>query len=268
MDRVVTGGAPISNDLLSDFRAIVPNADVMILYGSTEAEPMAHIEARDILFPKYEKKNEDGLVEDGVNVGHFADGIEAKFIRIHKDRIELENDDWTPYEIARGGVGELLVSGLHVCKRYYNNVEATKDTKVYETSGKVWHRTGDLGYQDDYDQVWIVGRVHNVIVRKNIAHFPVKAEIILKRVGFVEKSAFVGLQDETFGEKTWAVVSPKKPMTDEEKTSGIEEIRKALAMYDIPADHIAITEDIPMDPRHHSKVEYPILREKIMNGDL
>ncbi|HOD39080.1 MAG TPA: AMP-binding protein, partial [Candidatus Wallbacteria bacterium] len=39
--RVITGGAPISNDTLELFRKAVPNAEVWVLYGSTEVEPIA-----------------------------------------------------------------------------------------------------------------------------------------------------------------------------------------------------------------------------------
>lgn len=268
MERVVTGGAPVSNDLLSGFLKVVPKSDVMLLYGSTEAEPMAHIEAKDILWPKYKKTTTDEMVEEGVNVGFFADDLDAKFVKIHKERIELEADDWTSWEIKDGEVGELLVSGLHVCKRYYNNIEATKDTKVYESNGKVWHRTGDLAYKDEHDQVWLVGRVHNTIIRNGQALFPVKVEILLKRIDWIEKSAFVGIPDKNLGEKAYAVVAPSRELSEAEKKKCVENIQAALNSYNIPVDGILITSDIPMDPRHHSKVEYPILRERIISGDI
>ena len=47
--RVVTGGAPISRDNVRDFLRIAPRAACWVLYGSTEVEPMAHIEAREML---------------------------------------------------------------------------------------------------------------------------------------------------------------------------------------------------------------------------
>jgi len=67
--RVITGGAPISNDVLALFRKAVPNAKIWVLYGSTEAEPITHIEVEDILNPKH--GSPDG---EGVNVGHFCRG--------------------------------------------------------------------------------------------------------------------------------------------------------------------------------------------------
>jgi acyl-CoA synthetase (AMP-forming)/AMP-acid ligase II len=268
LKRVVTGGAPVSNDLLTGFLKVVPESDVMLLYGSTEAEPMAHIEAKEILFPRHARKINGGMVEEGVNVGFFADDLDAKFVKIHKGRIELGEDGWEPWELMDGEPGELLVSALHVCKRYYNNTEATKDTKVYEPDGKVWHRTGDIGYRDEHGQVWIVGRVHNIIVRDGKPQFPVRVEIALKRIEPVEKSAFVGIPDSVLGEKAHAVVKPSRDLTQDEKQTLIKNIEQDLAQYGIPHDGVIVTDDIPMDPRHHSKVEYPILRQRIISGDL
>ena len=268
MKRVVTGGAPVSNDLLKELLKVVPKAKVMLLYGSTEVEPMAHIEAQEILFPRHAKSHDDGKVEQGVNVGFFAEALETKFVRIHKGRIILEEDDWAPWEMTEGEVGELLVSGLHVCKRYYNNVEATQETKVYESTGKVWHRTGDLARQDRHGQVWLVGRVHNTIVRNGKTLFPVRVEIALKRIDAIEKAAYVGVPDPLQGEKAYVVVTPAKPFLHGEKAQCMAAITQVLESYKVPADGIIVTDTIPMDPRHHSKVEYPILRDRIMTGEI
>jgi hypothetical protein len=41
------------------------------------------------------------------------------------------------------------------------------------------------------------------------------------------------------------------------------EVREALSSEGIVLDRVVFVEEIPMDPRHHSKVEYQKLREKI-----
>src|SRR5690606_5025842 len=75
--RIVTGGAPVSKDDLEKTLKIAPQSDVLVLYGSTEVEPMAHIEARDMLT---QSENPDPeWVEEGVNVGHFDDGLQVRF---------------------------------------------------------------------------------------------------------------------------------------------------------------------------------------------
>jgi acyl-CoA synthetase (AMP-forming)/AMP-acid ligase II len=262
--RVVTGGAPISNDDLRAFKKVAPETEIWVLYGSTEVEPIAHIEAKDSL--RQEAEGSDPL--NGVNVGHFAEGLQYKFICVNRGPIELKNNSWKGLEVSKGEVGEIVVEGLHVCKSYFNYPEATKATKIIDGDGKVWHRTGDLGYLDSKGQVWLVGRVHNAICRGGEWLFPVKAEILLKRLPFAKNVAFLGMVDDELGEKTCAVVSAKNP-EDLTKASHLsEQIRQSLQANGIPVDYALVLDEIPMDPRHHSKVEYGVLRDRLIDDGL
>ncbi|MCB0166660.1 MAG: AMP-binding protein, partial [Anaerolineae bacterium] len=48
LKKIFTGGAPVFPRLLDQLRELAPNAEVVAVYGSTEAEPMAKISAADI----------------------------------------------------------------------------------------------------------------------------------------------------------------------------------------------------------------------------
>jgi len=256
--RIITGGAPISNETLALMKKAVPQSEIWVLYGSTEVEPIAHIEATDILHPRH---GEAGT--DGVNVGHFAHGLEYRFIKIKKTNISLANDDWTPLEVKKGEVGELVVAGLHVCKSYYNDPDAIAKTKVIESNGKVWHRTGDLARLDAQNNVWLVGRVHNAILRGEQMLFPVKVEMLLKRHPAVKQAAFIGMPDEKLGEKAWALVQ-LHDLNDPNKDRILAELATELDKAAVPFDHAGTVDNIPMDPRHHSKVEYGVLRDALL----
>ena len=41
--KLFTGGAPVFPRLLDQMQTFAPNAEVVALYGSTEAEPIAHV---------------------------------------------------------------------------------------------------------------------------------------------------------------------------------------------------------------------------------
>lgn len=258
--RVVTGGAPITNEDLRGFKQIAPQTDIWVLYGSTEVEPIAHIEANDLLDPEHLPTDRDF----GVNVGHFVDDLDYKFIRIHPGDIELDDGRWHGWEVDDGEVGEIVVAGPHVCKSYYNNPEATQKTKIVDGDNTVWHRTGDLGYCDQHGRVWLVGRVHNAIRRGDEWVFPVQAEIVLKNLSFTDRVAFLGIPDDELGEATYAAVSLSENTNDAENYE--DEIHIALDADDIPVDEVVIMDDIPMDPRHQSKVEYDQLRQHILDG--
>ncbi|MDD5195576.1 MAG: AMP-binding protein, partial [Candidatus Omnitrophica bacterium] len=119
--RVVTGGAPVSKDNVRDFKAIAPGAEILVLYGSTEVEPIAHIEAGEML------RGQDKC--QGVNVGRISEDLDYKFIKIWRKSVELGPKGWQEWEVETGKPGELVVSGAHVCENYYNNPEAFKSTK-------------------------------------------------------------------------------------------------------------------------------------------
>lgn len=262
--RIVTGGAPVSRDDIVASKEIAPNAEILVLYGSTEVEPMAHIEAKDMLAQKTGEEDPK-FVANGVNVGKFDSGLEVKYIKIINDPIEITNDDqWADIEVPQGEVGEIIVSGEHVCQKYFNNEEATKKTKIKDNRGRVWHRTGDLGRTDEHGDLWLVGRVHNAINRKGTYQFPVRAEFVMKKCDDINKAAYLGLPDEKLGEKTVAVYSVKE---DCGKAKDIvrKEIEDLLQYNDIICDHIQEVEDIPMDPRHHSKVEYEVLKKSLQS---
>ena len=261
--RIITGGAPVSFDDVKRMKSVATNAQILVLYGSTEVEPMAEIEATEMLNQTMPKDPE--LVEDGVNVGHIDLGLNYRFIHINQDTILVhKKSDWDKLVCPEGSVGELIVAGEHVCERYFNNEEAFFKAKIKDENGIVWHRTGDLGYLDDHKNLWIVGRVHNAIKRADVWYFPVKAEIILKKFPFIHRAAFFGVPDKAVGEKVYAVFTTEKGYSDIENYK--KEIKRVLLKNKFIVDEVIFTDEIPMDPRHHSKVEYGVLRDKLLGS--
>lgn len=259
LKRIVTGGAPVSRDDVKRIKEAAPNAEILVLYGSTEVEPMAHIEAKDMLEQKGSSDIE--IVEPGVNVGKFDSGLEVKYIKIVDGPISISsNSEWDNYEVSKGSPGEIIVSGEHVCRNYYNNQEAFIKTKIVDDRGRVWHRTGDLGFEDERGDLWLVGRVHNAINRGGEYCFPVRAEIVMKKISPILHAAYLGVEDEKLGEKTVAVFSVKENESIDQAKS---EVERLLQKNEIIFDSVIHIDEIPMDPRHHSKVEYHVLRSRL-----
>ena len=258
ISRVLTGGAPISETDILRFMEIAPNSKNWILYGSTEVEPISYIESQEMIsinIPKWAN-----ITKIGVNVGKIDKELNHKFINIEAGNFD-ENVKVKKIEVKEGEVGELIVSGENVCQEYYKNEDAFSRTKIKDEDGTVWHRTGDLARIDKSGFLWIVGRKHNVIKQGNEYFFPVRPEIILKDLPHIVNAAYLDIEHNN---KNSIIVV----VTLERKDGAIEKlcrkkITKVFKKEKLPLDEIVFMEEIPMDVRHHSKVDYNKLRQKL-----
>lgn len=251
--RVVTGGAPIGLADVRAFERAFPDAELHILYGSTEVEPIAHLLASEM------PTEEAG----GVCLGDPSAELRTKFVRPHRGPIALGPQGWAPWERDPIEGGELLVSGAHVCPGYFRNPGAFARAKVVDSTGRVWHRTGDVCRLDGDGRLWMLGRVHNALQRAGRLLFPVEPELLMKELPFVERAAYVGVPDAELGEAAYAVFTVADGRSEEhmERT-----VRGVLTDRGIPVDEVVAAKHIPMDPRHHSKVDADALRTELTEG--
>jgi len=245
--RLLTGGATVSDAQLRSWRKVLPNPELLVVYGSTEAEPVAHLTAEERL----------GAVNDlrpktpGYCVGHPSERVRTKLIRIHDGPVDQ------PEELPPGEIGELTVTGDHVCRDYYRNPQAVRDNKITDPDGTVWHRMGDTGSFDTAGRFWIAGRVHSTIHRRGGLVHPQLAEQAARGDDErIRRIAAVGLPDPA-GEERAVVVVETAEAGEEMK----EDIRERLAAVGIEIDEIVLTrEPLPVDPRHNSKIDYGRVR--------
>lgn len=86
------------------------------------------------------------------------------------------------------GIGEIVVKGPNVMLGYYENEEATK--KVLKDG---WFYTGDLGYLDKQEYLYITGRKKDVIVLKNGKNvYPEELETLVARIDGVKECMVYG----------------------------------------------------------------------------
>ena len=252
--RILTGGAPVSDAQLRAWRRVFPETEILVVYGSTEAEPVAHLMAEERL----SAVNPDRPRAPGFCAGRPGERVRAKIVRIHPGPIELSPRGWSEWEIQPGEIGELVVSGDHVCRDYYRNPDAVRENKIVDGDA-VWHRMGDTGSFDDEGRFWIAGRVHSTIRRGGeLVHPQLVEQAAWGEDPRVRRVAAVGLPDPELGERVVVVVE-----TAEEGFQ--DEIASRLAAAGFTADDIRLTaEPLPVDPRHNSKIDYGRLRGRIL----
>lgn len=254
--RVLTGGAPVTDAQLRDWRRAFPGTGILVAYGSTEAEPVAHLTADERL----DAVNQDRPLTPGFCAGQPVERIRTKIVRIHTGPIELRNAGWADWELPAGEIGELVVTGEHVCRDYYRNPQAVRENKIVDGEA-VWHRMGDTGSFDRGGRFWLAGRVHSTIRHASgLVHPQLVEQAACAEDPRIRRAAAVGLPDSAGGERVVLVLE-----TAEE---GIEaEVAQRLRSAGLEVDEIRLTSDpLPVDPRHNSKIDYPRLRERLLKG--
>jgi long-subunit acyl-CoA synthetase (AMP-forming) len=145
MRILIAGGAAIDPEVLAGIKAFGINA--IQGYGLTECAPICALNPL--------KGGKDS------SAGFLVPGFEGKIV---------DTDPET-------GIGEICIRGQNVMMGYYKNEEATAE--VLENG---WFHTGDYGYIDDENFVFITGRKKNVIITKNGKNvYPEELEYLLAR---------------------------------------------------------------------------------------
>ncbi len=89
---------------------------------------------------------------------------------------------------SRSGIGEIFVRGPNVMKGYYDDTDATE--AVLGSNG--WLATGDLGYLDDAENLYVSGRSKNVIVMANGENvYPEAIEHKINTINWVVESLVI-----------------------------------------------------------------------------
>jgi acyl-CoA synthetase (AMP-forming)/AMP-acid ligase II len=89
--------------------------------------------------------------------------------------------------VTNGGIGELHVRGPNVMRGYYRAPDLTK--KAIDAEG--WFNTGDLA-RFEGDQMYIVGRTKEMIIRSGFNVYPVEIEAVISTHPAVVQCAVVG----------------------------------------------------------------------------
>jgi len=103
-----------------------------------------------------------------------------------------------------GETGELVVRGDLVMAGYFNNPEATMESRA-----DGWHHTGDIGRLDADGFVYITDRKRDMIITGGFNVFPSEIEQVIWSHEAVRDCAVIGVPDSKWGEAVVAVVELK-----------------------------------------------------------
>jgi len=261
--RVISGGAPVPLDLVDalDHR-LLPDGSFLVVYGSTEAEPIATIEAGELRGALADRVR----AGEGLCVGRADADVEVRLLRPADGPLAIGPGGIAGLEVAAGEVGEVAVAGPHVNRGYYRNHAAVRLHKVRDQDGRVWHRTGDAGRFDGDGRLWIVGRIGDVVRRGAAVYHPAAVEAAAQGLAFVARAALI----ESSAGETVLVVEPRLPRSlgglraaaRAGAVRPVEALRSHLGAAGITIDRVVMARRLPVDTRHRAKIDYPEVRRR------
>jgi acyl-CoA synthetase (AMP-forming)/AMP-acid ligase II len=241
--RIYTGGAPVFPELLDKVAGVAPRASVVAVYGSTEAEPIASIDRRDI------------TAEDRVAMRQGAGLLAGRpvssiHVRILPDRwgtpvVARNHEDLDRQALGPTSIGEIVVSGDHVLGGYLDGA-GDEESKIH-AGDCVWHRTGDAGYVDGRGRLWLLGRCAARVSDDDGVLYPFAVECAASDVPGLRRSAFVQHQ-----RRRVLVIE-----VEHEALEVREALMRRLAWARL--DDVLIVKHVPVDQRHNAKVDYTAL---------
>lgn len=185
-----------------------------------------------------------GLTEtNAVGCGNFNENYLAKpgsTGRASKPMVDLAILDDMGNPLPQGQVGEVCIRSVANFRGYWKNEEATR--AAFTDSG--YFRTGDLGYLDADDYLFIVDRKKDIIIRggENISCIEVE-DAIYAHEDIGECSVF-GLPDERFGEVPAAVYTMKEGRPAITPAALRAFLLERIAPFKVPLEHqIWITDE-------------------------
>ncbi|WP_432454544.1 MULTISPECIES: AMP-binding protein [unclassified Agarivorans] len=249
---ISTAGASLNLVMLQRLSDTMTCGEIYIPYASTEALlPVTQIEFKDFKALSLEKT----LYNKGIPLGKPCQGINVAVI-------ESNNDSAYPKRLNSNTIGELIVSGQRITKKYFRRKDITQSSKVnLENSTEIWHKMGDLGYIDDTGMVWLMSRKKYSFESIHGLFCPDAIEQCLNIHGNCLSSAVVYHKERD-------IVSLIIPQQEHQQVKQ-ESLKLKLKEIGYPNSQILFYPSLlPSDSRHNSKVNREALEQWIEDNEL
>ena len=206
---LTSGAAPLSAELTHQVARVLSNACIGQGYGMTET-------CTSFSFPQLDMR-----VGTPGSAGRLLPGTAV--------RVRMPDGTWG----GVGAQGELVVTGPSMAIGYLDNAAATR-----ETFQQGWVHTGDEGYVDADNQLFIVDRIKELIKVRGFQVAPAELEGLLLDHPDVADVCVIGAPDEYSGELPFAFVAlpdaarqrvKGDPQEAQRIREGIMKVRRSLS---------------------------------------
>ena len=185
MTNIAYAGMSMTTDLVSRCSKLFPQAEFSNFYGSSEIYTFAV---------------RNNLAGNPGSAGRAGIGQRLKIVRADPDKFIQPNE-----EVPVGETGEIIASmaSLDAFSGYWKRPDA--DKKAIRGG---WYFTGDLGRFDANGEIYVLGRVDDMIISGGENIYAEEVEDVLAKSPDVRGVAVIGMPDSRWGEKVTAFIEP------------------------------------------------------------
>ena len=214
------------------------------IIGGGERTPEKRIEEFSQVFTRARYIDAYGLTESGSGDTFMVEGRELEKIGSTgraTPSVEIKIINEMGVALPSDEVGEICLRGPKIFERYWR--DTAKTNLAFQDD---WFCTGDAGYLDNENFLYITDRLKDMIISggENIASLEI--ERVIQIMPEVSEVAVVGVPDETWGEVPGAFV-----VCGKDHTLTLDRVRehcgKSLASFKIPKK-LTIRDTLPRNP--------------------
>ncbi len=143
--------------------------------------------------------------------------------------VQLKIIDKTGQVLRNNEVGEIYLKTEMNLSNYGNDISLTKNFITKDG----WLKTGDIGYLDNDNFLWFMGRKKQIIIKGGSNISPAEVEQALYKDPNILEAGVIGKKDDIWGQVIWAYISIKANITFDESAL-ISFLANYIAKYKIP----------------------------------
>ena len=141
-------------------------------------------------------------------------------------------------EVARGEMGEIIISGPTLMLGYIDAPEENAKTLRTDENGTIWMFSGDMGYMDEEGFVYFKQRIKRLIVTSGYNVYPTHIENILDKHPAVDYSCVIGVKDSYKMQRVRAYIVLKNGEEASDETTNtltyLKDPRKSFSRMSFP----------------------------------
>jgi len=171
-----------------------------------------------------------------------------------------------------GQVGEIWVAGLSVAQGYWGRPEATAETfeaRIPDEDG-TWLRTGDLGFLGEEGELFITGRLKDLIILRGRNHYPQDIEhTAAESHAALRADSGAAFSVDSGGEERLVVVMEMDRRREGEASAAVEAVRQAVAeAHEVQVHEVVLVRMGSIPKTSSGKIQRHASRAAYLAGEL